>query len=918
MKICPTRVPGLAAILITIALSATVTPCLSAQEPDGHGQKYPPITTTKFRAGGFQVALRRDTGTLASLKPLAHPDFDFVPAWREVERQANGYMHLGDLNLRLRTTDGVWHDFASAHVRKPIRALPASAGVLSAADMTDTLGADIPLRVERIWLNIDGVLTLRFTLTNTSSSAVEVGGLGMPMVFDNILIGRSLEEAHARASFVDPYIGRDAGYLQVTRLNGKGPALLVLPERGTPLEAYRPILGGREAPAGDLFTDRGPRGQASEGFFDWTVASAGFAAKEWARAGEQWNTPTSLTLEPGAGRTFGLRFVQSPSIEGIEKTLQHHGRPVVVGIPGYVVPTDLPAKLFINSRQAIRAVTSEPAQALTVTPAGDVNGWLRYDVSGRQWGRARLTIIYANGETQTVHYFVTKPLAQVAADLGRFATTQQWYDDPDDPFQRAPAILTYDREAEHLITQEPRVWIAGMSDEGGGGSWVAATIKQLNNPDREEVAKLERLIDVTVARKLQVPEGPHAGAVHKSLFYYDPAAHPDYYDPKVNWRNWTSWSKKDAEDIGRSYNYPHVAIGYWVMYRLARNHTDLVHLHDWRWYLDHACQTTVAMMRDAPYYAQFGQMEGDVFLAVLGDLTREGLTDRANEVRGLMKARAEHWRTLAFPFGSEMPWDSTGQEEVYAWMNYFGFKKEADQTRDVILGYDPTVPHWGYNGNARRYWDFLYGGKLARVERQIHHYGSTLNALPLFAAFRANPGDLHLLRVAYGGLLGGITNIDQQGFSSAAFHSWPDQMRWDAYSGDYGMGYFGHAYGAATYVVNDPTWGWLAFGGELHRAGDVIRVEPRDGARTRLFVAPAAVWIELEAGKIAAVGYNQSTGNITLTLDPADGETAAARIVVQTTIPGAHRYQPTSGSLDRGAWTIPLSSQPTVVEFRAQ
>ena len=46
-----------------------------------------------------------------------------------------------------------------------------------------------------------------------------------------------------------------------------------------------------------------------------------------------------------------------------------------------------------------------------------------------------------NGETQTVHYFVTKPLAQVAADLGRFATTQQWYDDPHDPFQRAPAIV---------------------------------------------------------------------------------------------------------------------------------------------------------------------------------------------------------------------------------------------------------------------------------------------------------------------------------------------------------------------------------------------------------------------------------------------------------------------------------------------
>ncbi len=91
----------------------------------------------------------------------------------------------------------------------------------------------------------------------------------------------------------------------------------------------------------------------------------------------------------------------------------------------------------------------------------------------------------------------------------------------------------------------------------------------------------------------------------------------------------------------------------------------------------------------------------------------------------------------------------------------------------MILGYDPSIPHWGYNGNARRYWDFLYGGKYPRLERQIHHYGSTLNAIPLFDSFRRNPADMHLLRVAYGGLLGGITNIDRNGASSAAFHSCP-------------------------------------------------------------------------------------------------------------------------------------------------
>jgi hypothetical protein len=104
-------------------------------------------------------------------------------------------------------------------------------------------------------------------------------------------------------------------------------------------------------------------------------------------------------------------------------------------------------------------------------------------------------------------------------------------------------------------------------------------------------------------------------------------------------------------------------------------------------------------------------MEGDVFVDILKDLQREGLTAEAADMERMMKQRAGHWRTLAFPFGSEMAWDSTGQAEVYAWMRYFGYQKQADITREVILGYDPVIPSWGYNGNARRYWDFLYGGK---------------------------------------------------------------------------------------------------------------------------------------------------------------------------------------------------------------
>src|SRR3546814_6162446 len=100
--------------------------------------------------------------------------------------------------------------------------------------------------------------------------------------FDNILIDRSLDQAHTQASFVDPYIGRDAGYLQVTRLNGHGPALLVLPRgRNRALEAYSPLKNPRAAEPGSIFTEKSPRGQTCQGFYDWKVPSAAPAATQW-------------------------------------------------------------------------------------------------------------------------------------------------------------------------------------------------------------------------------------------------------------------------------------------------------------------------------------------------------------------------------------------------------------------------------------------------------------------------------------------------------------------------------------------------------------------------------------------------------------------------------------------------------------
>jgi hypothetical protein len=68
-----------------------------------------------------------------------------------------------------------------------------------------------------------------------------------------------------------------------------------------------------------------------EGFYEWMVHAVAFAENEWKNA-QQWNPSTELTLAPGESKTYGVKFLFSDSIRGIESSLAANGRPVAVGM----------------------------------------------------------------------------------------------------------------------------------------------------------------------------------------------------------------------------------------------------------------------------------------------------------------------------------------------------------------------------------------------------------------------------------------------------------------------------------------------------------------------------------------------------------------------------------------------------------
>ncbi len=867
-----------------------------------------------FNTPDFKLRLVKASQTVAALVPNDANGFDFTPADRLVARASGGFNHLGDITLRIYDSNsGEWKNYLTSAKRKPIKALPVSGDILAAADLSPTLPEDCPVKITRKWLLDDGKLVLKFDIENASKKTVKIGALGIPMIFNNIITRRSLEQAHEVCSFFDPYIGLDAGYLQVTRLKGSGPALLVVPEGKTPFEAYQ-LLNEPMRPT-----------QTFEGPFEWIVHSEAYADNEW-KGVRPWNKPTSVTIEPGKTKTYGVRFLVSDEIRNIEKTLIDNKRPVAVGIPGYILPMDISAKLFLKYPKKVSSIDVEPKGAIEINKNDSTKGgWAAYTLKGKNWGRAKVTIDYEDGLKQSISYYVIKPAAQAVADMGNFLMTKQWFIDANDHFKRSPSVISYDREENNQVTQDSRAWIAGLGDEGGSGSYVAAAMKQFGQPKKEELVKFEQFIDKVLWGGIQYSEGPLKYGVRKSMFYYEPNELPaGYYRSDINWGSWTSWNKREAESIGRAYNYPHVAATYWAMYRLARFNKELVSSHEWDWYLDQAYQTAMFLTgrneqgRYNVGYINMGLMEGTIFVKILEDLKREGWTEKAAKMEERMKQRAERWIRQSYPFGSEMAWDSTGQEEVYAWCKYFGYDDKALVSLNSILGYMPTVPHWGYNGNARRYWDFIYGGKLRRYERQLHHYGSGLNAIPMLNEYRENPDDFYLLRVGYGGMMGALSNIDKEGFGSVAFHSFPDTLKWDGYSGDYGPNFFGHAINTATYIINHPEFGWQAFGGNVRIDGKIIKVKTLDSLRRRVYIAPFGLWLHLGAGTFEQVEIDTDKKTVKLGLSEATEYTPNAILKVDqpAKITEISTFKPTDKlETERGALVIELKTETTWIEL---
>lgn len=115
--------------------------------------------------------------------------------------------------------------------------------------------------------------------------------------------------------------------------------------------------------------------------------------------------------------------------------------------------------------------------------------------------------------------------------------------------------------------------------------------------------------------------------------------------------------------------------------------------------------------------------------------------------------------------------------------------------------------------------------------------------------------------------------IDSRGAASMGFHLSNKYLELDPYSGDFGVGLFGHVQLAASVFLIHPVHGPQCYLCDAVSSSDTARsdvnltsIQPRDSIRRRVFIEPFGVLVEVMAGALVDVIVDMSARTFSLQL----------------------------------------------------
>lgn len=397
------------------------------------------------------------------------------------------------------------------------------------------------------------------------------------------------------------------------------------------------------------------------------------------RINDSWRLPsTSKNVQPYEHYMTGFNFTLTGNHEEVKtKIYDKHGVVVKVA-PGMVVTPEFEVYCALQSKLPVAELVAEYPEEIQITSLGQKEGdKYIYKFRFSRLGENLITVHYGDDLICFLDFFVTEPLETLIKKRARFIVDKQQHRDSSKWYNGLYSL--WDMEKSELLSPDHlgdlrEEFMVGGSDDPSNSKPVYVSEKNVIYPNKEEIASLEYYEENFVWGKLQRTdeEYPYPYGIYGSENWYQNRSgkYGGYEDGgSGKGRMW------------RTFDYTtHFAI-YYNLYRIAEDNPEMVSYLDADGYLERAYRTAMAYF-EVPYNILMGKQwafhgwtdwaykQGNFHERYLLDIINA--LQQKGRLKDAAKLRREWEKKVTYmvyedpwPFGSEMFVDRTAFESSY-------------------------------------------------------------------------------------------------------------------------------------------------------------------------------------------------------------------------------------------------------------
>lgn len=788
-------------------------------------------------------------GEITSLQIVGdtYPTNYVMNATNAPQQNTSDHEWLGEMMFKYRLGTGAWQTaLTQSSADGRTQSQSGTTATVTYQNSTNASGVKNFKLVETYSL-VNDYFLWKIDLTNTSTQTLEFGDVGLPLPFNEYWSGGNNEEIYETRVVTHSFVGNNGSYITIGRPSGIGSSLLMVPDATTGAGFEYQDRWRIEEHAGSKWA--GDQGGWSEGLNVFYIHSN--VIKSTNRG---YLPNTSLTLAPGATKTYAFKFFKTANDQGVKDRLYSEGLIDVTVVPGMMVPTNQTAKFDLHTSKAITSITAQYPSETTLTSLGTTGTDHKlYSLTMSHLGPNLITVNYGSGEKTVLQFYAIEP---IATGLQRHATfmvnTTQW-NVPGDIRDKVFDDWLMDGNTKRNVFNG--YW--GWGDDWGYTHGQFLAEKNVQTPVASEVTAVDQYLQTAIWTNLM-------GTHHSDYLV------PDFLMPEPN-----------TTPTYRGYAYPHIYNTYFSMYKIAKLYPNLITYTNSRTtYLQRAYNIFKALY-DGPvsYNWNTGLMGEQTTPELIKALQDEGMTTQANDVIAKMATKYANFSNTTYPYGSEYNYDNTGEESVYtlAKMNNNNtIKSKINAKTRATRG---QMPVWYYYADpvtitGENWWNFQYSVSLIgyAMDDWVRNNSTTpeVEERLSYAAKIANIGAINSGQISSDvadiGAVAWTYQAEKGNYPALGVGGGALQNGWRGMSGEADLGLFGAIRILSSDVAIDPIFGLYCYGCDVTSSGGNYSITPKDGVNQKLNLITEKFNMTMERDKYTAATVAAAKNYVNFTL----------------------------------------------------